>query len=250
MKLTLTALIAALAGGALVWWFTSRATPEPATTLEAGRPPTAPVISKAVRSREKAQPGKNSPEAPKVPSAADRAAKELEGEVVVSLGKVEDIGRRAAGVMLAKKELKGLKGIQIPERTPEQRRRILELERQRADLLGTLPEVAGFQNNPDEYARFFTGMLREAAALDATQSKAVNEYMQARGQAMIDAGLNDARKPTDAVQFDAWEERRDAFNAATVTGVGALLPPGVADRVGFNNAFMELLERDFDRAEE
>ena len=248
MKLILTAFIAALAGGALVWWLRDDAS---APQRDAARVavPAASASPGAGNSGAEVPKDKGGAK-PHAPSAADLAAKALEGEVVVSLGKVEDIGRQAAGVMLAKKELKGLKGIQIPERTPEQRRRILELERQRAELLGSLPEVAGFQNNPDEYARFFTGMLKEAAALDAAQSKAVNDYMLARGQAMINAGLNDAKKPADPAEFDAWEVRRDAFNADTVAGVGALLPPGTADRVGFNNAFMELLERDFDRAEE
>ena len=246
LKLITTALVAALAGGALVWWWRP-SEPEKArdSALSHGGIQPGPAAAPSAM----AKPASGNAETRK-PSAADRALAELAGEVVVSHGKVEDIGRQAAVVMLAKKELKGLKGIQIPERTPEQRRRILELERQRADMLGVLPEVAGFQNNPDEYSRFFTGLIQSAAGLDQSQTSAVSDYMRSRGQEMVSAGLNAAKMPADAEAMDAWEVRRDAFNAATVAGVAAILPPGEADRIGFNNAFMELLERDFDRADE
>ena len=68
-------------------------------------------------------------------SAADKAAVELKDHILVSLGKLEDIGRQAAAMLLAEKELTDLRASDPAARTPEQRRRLLDLERQRASTL-------------------------------------------------------------------------------------------------------------------
>ena len=169
----------------------------------------------------------------------------LRENIVVDLGKVEDIGHQVASMMTSRKELEALRGIPAANQTPAQRSRMLELERQSATALGMLPEIASFQNNPDEYARFFGSMLQQAANLDATQTSAVSSYMRERAQAMIAAGFNAANEPTDPVQADAWEVRRDAFNKDTANGVAKLLPPGVAVSAGFTPGFLELMEQDF-----
>ena len=41
---------------------------------------------------------------------------------------------------------------------------------------------------------------------------------------------------------------RSEFNEATVDGVAKLLPPGEAERIGFTDKFIELMEQDFDKA--
>jgi len=65
---------------------------------------------------------------------------------------------------------------------------------------------------------------------------------------MIDAGLNAANEPAEPEQEEAWEEKRDAFNEVTVDGVAKILPPGEAERIGFTDKFLELMEQDFDKA--
>lgn len=242
MKQLITILIAVAAGGALVWYFNGRdasgPSPNAKTTTPGAGKPAAPGTMVSTPA----------PGAPKTLSEADKIAAALKDQVVVTLGKVEDVGRQAGVMLLSQSELAALQAIDAATRTPEQSRRLRELERQRASALGTLPEVAQFQDNPDEYARFFGSLLTEAAKLDPAQSKAVTDYMRTRGTEMVAAGFNAAMKPADAAQEDVWEEKRDAFNEETVEGVTKILPPGEAARIGFTDKFMELMEQDFDKA--
>ncbi len=180
--------------------------------------------------------------------ASSALEEELKDKVVVNLGKVEDIGARLGAVLVAQGELNTLNAVPTADRSAEQARRLRDLERNRAAALGALPEVSAFQDNPDEYSRFFGSLLQRSASLDEPQTRVVADYMRARGAAMIAAGLNAAREPRDTAAADEWEEKRDAFNEATVDGVSAILPPGEAARIGFTGAFMELLEQDFDKA--
>jgi hypothetical protein len=242
MKQLVTILLAVAAGGALVWYFkgrdTSEAAPSATTTTPVTGKPAAPVATVST-----AAPGPS-----KTLSEADKVAAALQDQVVVTLGKVEDVGRQAGVMLLNQPELAALQALDPATRTPEQSRRLLELERQRASALGALPEIEHFQDNPDEYARFFGSLLTEAGKLDAAQSKAVTEYMRARGTEMIAAGLNAGKEPDDVAQEEVWEEQRDAFNEETVDGVAKLLPPGEAERIGFTDKFIELMEQDFDKA--
>ncbi len=243
MKQLITILLAVAVGGALVWYFKGRDTSEPAPSAA-----TPPPDSKTTIVSKTTLPPPPAPGAPKTLSEADKIAAVLKDQVVVTLGKVEDVGRQAGVMLVAGSELAVLQAIDVAARTPEQSRRLLELERQRASALGALPEIEHFQDNPDEYARFFGSLLTEAGKLDPAQSKAVTDYMRTRGTEMIAAGLNAAKEPTDVAQEEVWEEKRDEFNEATVDGVAKLLPPGEAKRIGFTDKFIELMEQDFDKA--
>jgi len=59
--------------------------------------------------------------------------------------------------------------------------------------------------------------------------------------------FNAANEPTDPGQADEWEVKRDAFNKDTANGVAKLLPPGMAESVGFTPGFLELMEQDFQK---
>lgn len=243
MKQFVIIIIAVTAGGALVWFLQNRAaSPSPETTRV---PSSAATRTSAVPFTGPAAP---TPGAAKTPSEADKVVASLKDHVVVSFGKVADVGRQAGTMLLAQSELAALQALDPATRTPEQNRRLRELERQRASALGMLPEIAQFQDNPDEYARFFGALLTEAGKLDPAQSKAVTDYMRTRGTEIVAAGFNAARKPADPAQEDVWEEKRDAFNEETVEGVEKILPPGEAGRIGFTDKFMELMEQDFDKA--
>ena len=62
-------------------------------------------------------------------------------------------------------------------------------------------------------------------------------------------GLNVARQPTDPALADAWETQRDQYNQQTAAGLTAILPPGAANRAGFNSGLREFLEMDFPPAQ-
>lgn len=246
MKQFIIILVAAIVGGTLVWFLQSRSKNESSAPASASAPSAKSPAPSAAASSPATDPAKKA--AATTPGAAEKLIEELKDQVVVTFGKVEDIGRQAGDMLLSEKELAALQAMDAASRTPEQNRRLLELERQRAAALGALPEIEHFQDNPDEYARFFGSLLQAAGDLDAVQTRAVTDYMRSRGQAMVESGLNAAKEPTDPEQEEAWEEKRDAFNEETVEGVAKILPPGTAERIGFTDKFIELMEQDFDKA--
>ena len=178
----------------------------------------------------------------------EAAIEPLRGSVVVSFGKVEDIGKQAGYILPLLAEMRSLSSSDPSRLTADQRSHLLDLQRRYADLLGVLPEIAGFQNVPAEYGKFFSNMARQAAGLDAWQTAQVDNFMRARANEMIQAGLNDAKKPADPAQMDAWESRRDQFNEQTIAGLREVLTPEVATRAGLNEQTMEFFETDFDKA--
>ena len=174
----------------------------------------------------------------------------LAGEVVISLGKIEDIGRRTGMIVPALAELRALSNRDRATLSPDEKRRLLDLQRQHADVLGMLPEIASFQDNPAEYGNFFRNMVQQAAGLTAVEADAVEAYMRQRAVGLNQQGLNTAKEPTNPAQEEQWEEKRDKYNEETAKGLGAVLPPGAAERAGITPQLMEFLERDFDKAEE
>jgi hypothetical protein len=243
LKRILPVSIGVLLAGALIWFFA-----HPSATVQAHKE------EKAARKAARAVIENPSSQAPS--KAADRPMKADEGEpeasnedVVVNLGKVEDIGRQASSMMISRKELAALRKMDASERTPEQNQRLLALEREAATALGLLPEISGFQDNPDEYSRFFGSLIKEAAGLDDSQSAVISAYMKTRAQQMVAGGINAANEPTDPAAEKQWEDRRDDFNKDTAKGVASLLPDGEAKRIGFTAGFLELMEKDFDKAD-
>lgn len=171
----------------------------------------------------------------------------LQSNVVVSFGKVEDMGRRAGVFLPSVGEMDALLGKDPGTLSPEEKRRLLELQRDHAKLLGALPEIARFQDTPDEYGRFFRSMFEQAAGLTEPQAAQVESYMRERAVMMNQLGLNAAKEPTDPKLEEAWEERRDKFNEQTAEGLKAALPPGAAEKINFGPELMEFLEMDFDK---
>jgi anti-anti-sigma regulatory factor len=180
----------------------------------------------------------------------EKIVADLRDKVVVDLGTVEDIGAQMAEMLLSRTELAKLRAISPADRTDSEKQRLLELERQEASALGVLPEIAGFQDDPEQYGRFFSALLHDAAGLDEARTAAVYDYMKGRGEAMVASGLNAAKEPADPLEEEEWEESRDEFNSGTASGVAGLLAPGEAERIGFSAGFLELLEQDFDKADE
>jgi hypothetical protein len=171
----------------------------------------------------------------------------LESNVVVSLGKVEDIGKRAGVFLPALAALEALSGRDPSTLSPDEKRQLLELQRDHAKLLGALPEIARFQDNPDEYGRFFSSMFQQAAGLTDPQAAQVQAFMRERAVVMNQLELNAGKEPTDPKLEEAWEERRDKFNEQTAEGLKGILPPGAAEKINFGPELMEFLEMDFDK---
>lgn len=167
--------------------------------------------------------------------------------LTITLRKVEEVGKHAGTFFPDMDELNALTARDPATLSPEERRRLLQLQRDHAKLLGALPEITGFQDDPDQYGRFFRSMFPEAAGLNDSQAAQVEEYMRQRAAMMNEQGLNAAKEPTDPQLEEAWEERRDAFNEQTAQRLKSILPPGVAEKIGFGPGLMEFLEMDFDK---
>lgn len=167
--------------------------------------------------------------------------------VAVARGMVQEIGKRAGTFLPAMGELQALTGRDPSTLSPDEKRRLLELQRDHAKFLGALPEITAFQDKPEEYGRFFSSMFQQAAGLNDAQAAQIEDYMRQRAMVMNQLGLNSAKEPTDPKLEEAWEERRDQFNEQTATGLKGILPPGAAEKVGFGPELMEFLEMDFDK---
>ena len=173
----------------------------------------------------------------------------LEGNVVVSLGKVEDIGKRTGLILPALQELRELSNRTRETLSADEKRRLLDLQRQHAEVLGMLPEIASFQDNPVEYGNFFRNMVQQAAGLTGAEADTVEAYMRQRAVGLNEQGLNTSKEPTDPSKEESWEEKRDKYNEETADGLRSVLPPGAADRAGITPQLMEFLERDFNKME-
>ena len=167
--------------------------------------------------------------------------------VVAVARKVEEVGKQAGTFLPAMAELSALTGRDPSTLTGEEKRRLLELQRDHAKFLGALPEITAYQDNPEQYGRFFRSMIQEAAGLNDGQATQVEEFMRQRGTMMNELGLNSAKEPTDPKLEEAWEERRDQFNEQTAAGLKAILPPGAGEKAGLSAELMEFLEMDFDK---
>ena len=171
----------------------------------------------------------------------------LQSNVVVSLGTVQNMGKRAGALLPAWGELQALTSRDPATLSPDEKRRLLELQRDHAQLLGALPEITHFQDNPGDYGRFFSSMLQQAAGLTDPEAAQVETYMRERATVMNQNELNSAKEPTDPTLKAAWEERRDQFNEQTAAGLNAVLPPGAVGKAGVGPGLMEFLEMDFDK---
>jgi hypothetical protein len=180
-------------------------------------------------------------------AAALRAqAAALKTNTITPVAKAQEIGKRTGTILPALIEIEALSK-KTDALTPEEKRRLLQLQRDHAQLLGALPEITAFQDNPEAYGSFFGNMFQQAAGLTDAQAAQIQEFMQQRAVLMNQQELNSAKEPTDPKLEEAWEERRDKFNEQTAEGLKGVLPPGAAEKVNFGPELMEFLEMDFDK---
>jgi hypothetical protein len=179
--------------------------------------------------------------------AAKKQLDEMKGKVVVVLGNVEDIGKQTATMLRGWKELEDLAEREPALLTVEEKARLLALQRQHAQAIGILPEIAGFQDRPEEYGRFFRAMIQDSLELPDALAAQVETYMRQRAVEMNRLGLNNGKEPTDPQQEATWEQQRDEFNEQTFDGLGKILPAEQLKSAGFGPPLLELLENDFDK---
>ena len=115
------------------------------------------------------------------------------------------------------------------------------------EFLGALPEIVDFQNQPDEYGRFFRGLFETGGALSTEDADKVERLMKSRAEELIRQGLNEGNKPADGAI--AWEWKRDSFHEETAAQLNAILPEEAKQRFPISSSLMEFLEMDFDKSD-
>jgi hypothetical protein len=241
MKNLITVGVIAAMAAYIIWIISADLAPEAAATpahREVGHshaaqlPATAPPVD--------LKPGE-------VASAPAAVSADTKGQVVVVLGKVEDIGKQTSHMLRDWEALEDLSEKEPTSLTVAEKAQLLTLQRSHAQALGILPEIAGFQDRPEEYGRFFRTMVQESLALPDPQANQVESYMRQRAVEMNRLGLNNGKEPADPKAEAAWEAQRDEFNEATFAGLQKLLPADQLKQAGIGAPLLELLENDFDK---
>ncbi|MDZ4286409.1 MAG: hypothetical protein U0984_00530 [Prosthecobacter sp.] len=122
-----------------------------------------------------------------------------EDEVIVSFGRIEDMGRETGAALhgLLRQNQQG------QQDDPEQMQNaILQWMR----MKGRVPEIRDFEKNPAEIARFQSRALQEALGLPAATEAAVQPVIRDTFAKMAAQGLTAGQKPE--TETEGWTEQR------------------------------------------
>lgn len=121
-----------------------------------------------------------------------------EGETIVSLGRITDMGKEAA---LA------IRGVStLFERKGEFEGDKEQVQASFMKLVTWMPEIAGFEERPAEIACFQAAILRDVFGLDDSRARQVEGIIKTHFDAVNAAGLT----PANSAQPN-WKERRSAI---------------------------------------
>jgi RNA polymerase sigma factor (sigma-70 family) len=150
--------------------------------------------------------------------------KQLEGEVVVSHGKIEDLARSMVKKLIPMMEATAvLEKLDGSERTAKEAELMAKMG---ADLMGLMPMqrlVLKLEDRPADVAHFFAIALEEAFKLPAALRPRIESALAADFEQLKTDGLIFSLRPKEHVK--AWTARRAAASAEMETRVIALLPP-------------------------
>lgn len=146
-----------------------------------------------------------------------------DGEVLVSLGRIEQIGQRAGkAVMILSQHAAAQRSAQKPvENRPKEA--VAKEQSAIEEFLGLLGELRNLESDPREIARFQAATLREVFGLDeATAARATTfletEFARLKLQKLT-ANFRPESEPVD------WDLRRDAAMTELAARLRPLIPP-------------------------
>ncbi len=155
-------------------------------------------------------------------SALQRQLDQIETEVVVSYGQVEDLALRFAAKAREFERLRTLK--ENPD--PAERERLareLATKMDFGDFFGGAREAQRLESDPEKAARFYATLLGELAGLDEASREPLVRVARERFVEMKRAGLSAASRPQN--EYSAWLEARRRSFAELDTALLATLPP-------------------------
>ncbi len=137
-----------------------------------------------------------------------------DGEVVVSFGRIEQMGQRAAKAVtfLSREAAKPQRG--ATPTTPS-----IEEQAALSEFFGQQSEMRAMENEPREIARFLAATLRDVLGLDAAATQRATAFLETEFARITDQKLTATFRPEN--EPAEWDRRRDA----TMTDLAARLRP-------------------------
>lgn len=144
-------------------------------------------------------------------------------EVLVSFGRIDEMGRRAAkavSFLLTQTQPAPASGAKPLAESPE------EVKSFFTDFLGQIGELRALEDEPREIARFQSAALRDLFGLDDAAARGVGAILEGEFARLKAQGLHAGARPAqDAAD---WDRRRDAAITAAAARLQPVLPPNHA----------------------
>jgi hypothetical protein len=146
-----------------------------------------------------------------------------EGEMVVSLGRITDMGKEAA---------QAIRGVStLFERTGESETDKEQVQASFMKLVAWMPEIAGFEERPAEMACFQAAVFRELFKLDEPRARQLEATIETHFDAVQAAGLTAASSAQPN-----WRERRTAMLTPLLWQLRPFMPqdfksPGIVTQI-------------------
>ncbi|MEM7145052.1 MAG: sigma-70 family RNA polymerase sigma factor [Verrucomicrobiota bacterium] len=144
---------------------------------------------------------------------------DLDDEVVVAYGKVEEIGNDFGSLVSEARALKQLEDAgKLDE--PENRKRFADFIQSASSMTGLSQEIVKMEGNPEEGPRFFAHAYSEIFDLDPTTTARLESILQGHIKSALDQGITLKDLPRDEILKDpknlspkaqAWIDERASF---------------------------------------
>jgi hypothetical protein len=168
-------------------------------------------------------------------AATQSKARQLDEEVVISYGKIEDLARSMVRKLMPMMEaMAALEELDENERTAQEAELMAKMG---ADLMGIIPlqrAVLKFEDRPADVAHFFAIALEESIKLPAALRPRIESALVADFTQLKNDGLIYSLRPKE--NAEAWIARRGAASEAMEAHVKALLPPEARNHPIFENS--------------
>ncbi|MEZ5387932.1 MAG: RNA polymerase sigma factor [Prosthecobacter sp.] len=158
-------------------------------------------------------------------SKTQATVRELDEEVVITMGKIEDLARTMARKRLPMMEAMASYGrLDDDKRSPEQAELFSKI------LLEYVPEqqtILKLEDRPTDVARFFATVFDDTFGLPDTLLRRVESTLQADFDKLKNDGLSYSQRPVE--NTEDWAGRRRAATVAMYEHLKELLPPQMGD---------------------
>lgn len=153
--------------------------------------------------------------------AAELAAKlpTKEGDIIVSFGRVEQMGQASAKFVSLIYRLSGNNVAAGNDLAPQDEQQMTEASLKH---VAQIPELQGMEDNAGEISRFHAATLKEVFGLDAASANKAATFLDAEFARLKSEGLTVSQRPE--ADKAAWEKRRDDAMNDLASRMKTMLP--------------------------